>query len=137
MRVNFWIKAWNEGNTGFHQADIHPALKKHWPVLPAGASVLAPLCGKSLDLLWLEERGLDVIGVEFVDSAVLGFFRENELAWEETTQYGHKCYRARDHNIRIFVADFIKFAHDYDGKLLDSLYDRAALVALPADMREE
>jgi len=81
MRVNFWIKAWNEGNIGFHLTDKHPALEKFWPSLEAGASVLVPLCGKSQDLLWLEESGLDVIGVEFVESAVLDFFRENSLDW--------------------------------------------------------
>jgi thiopurine S-methyltransferase len=135
MRVNFWMKAWGEGNIGFHQADVHPALERHWPALEAGASVLVPLCGKSLDLLWLEERGLDVIGVEFVASAVLDFCRENSLDWEETEQYGHPCYRVRGRNIRIFVTDFIRFAQDYDGRPFDGLYDRAALVALPADMR--
>ncbi len=137
MRANFWIKAWGEGNIGFHQADIHPALKKYWPELETGASVLVPLCGKSRDLLWLEERGLDVIGVEFVESAVLDFFRENSLIWEETVQYGHQCYRVRERSIRIFVADFIRFADDYCGQPFVALYDRAALIALPEDMRAD
>ena len=137
MRINFWIKAWGEGNIGFHQGDIHPALKKYWPGLEAGNSVLVPLSGKSRDLLWLEKRGIDVIGVEFIESAVLDFFRENKLNWEETVQYGHPCYRVRGRNIWIFVADFIQFANDYDGQPIDSLYDRAALVALPEDMRPD
>ena len=137
MRINFWIKAWGEGNIGFHQGDIHPALKKYWPGLEAGSSVLVPLSGKSRDLLWLEKRGIDVIGVEFIESAVLDFFRENKLNWEETVQYGHPCYRVRGRNIWIFVADFIQFANDYDGQPIDSLYDRAALVALPEDMRPD
>jgi len=137
MRINFWIETWGEGNIGFHRTDIHPALQNYWPELGTGASVLVPLCGKSRDLLWLEERGLDVIGVEFVESAVLDFFRENNLELEETVQYGHKCYRACDRNIRIFVADFNQFADDYNGPALDSLYDRAALVALPGDMRAD
>ncbi len=137
MRANFWIKAWGEGNIGFHQADIHPALQKYWPELEAGASVLVPLCGKSRDLLWLEERGLDVIGIEFVESAVLDFFCENDLTWNKSVQYGHPCYRAHERNIRLFVTDFIQFAKDYDGQPIASLYDRAALVALPEDMRAD
>ena len=137
MRINFWVKAWGESNIGFHQTDIHTALKKYWPDLDAGDSVLVPLCGKSRDLLWLEERGLDVIGVEFVKSAVIDFFRENDLDWTETVEYGHSCYRAHGRNLRIFVADFIQFADDYNGPPLHSLYDRAALVALPEDMRAD
>lgn len=141
MRINFWLKAWSEGNIGFHQADTHPALMKYWPGSEhgpeAGSSVLVPLCGKSKDLLWLEERGLEVTGIEFVESAVLDFFEENHLDWEEKEQYGHKCYVAGGRNMRIFVADFIRFAEDYNGHPMDSLYDRAALVALPADMRAD
>ena len=78
-----------------------------------------------------------MIGVEFVESAVLDFFRENSLDWEETVQYGHPCYRVHGRNIRIFATDFIQFADDYSGRPFDSLYDRAALVALPADMRAD
>jgi thiopurine S-methyltransferase len=137
MRINFWINTWDNSNIGFHQADFHPALDKYWPELAAGTSVLVPLSGKSRDLLWLEERGLDVIGVEFVESAVLDFFRENELEWEETVQYGHRCFRVSNRNIRIFITDFIRFADDYNDQPIDTLYDRAALVALPEGMRAE
>ena len=135
MRVNFWIKTWGKKNIGFHQAEIHAALEKYWPVQEAGTTVLVPLCGKSLDLLWLEELGLDVIGVEFVESAVLDFFRENKLEWRESPQYGHRCLQACERNIRIFITDFIELANDYDGQPMATLYDRAALVALPEDMR--
>jgi len=135
MRANFWIKIWDEGNIGFHQVDNHPALEKYWPVQEVGTSVLVPLCGKSLDLLWLEEHGLDVVGVEFVESAVLDFFRENNLTWQKIVEYGHPCYRASERNIRIFVTDFIQLADDYTGPPIKTLYDRAALVALPEDMR--
>ncbi|MGD8384494.1 MAG: thiopurine S-methyltransferase [Lysobacterales bacterium] len=135
MRINFWLKTWNEGNIGFHQAQIHAALENHWPQLPAGTQVLVPLCGKSRDMLWLEERGFDVTGVEFVESAVRDFFSESGLAFEKTEQYGHPCYQAEDRNIRLFCTDFIQLAEDYDGPKFPALYDRAALVALPHDMR--
>ena len=135
MRANFWIKIWGEGNIGFHQADIHTALEKYWPVHEAGTTVLVPLCGKSRDLLWLEKQGLDIIGVEFVESAVLDFFQENNLSWQKTVEHGHPCYHANGRNIRIFVTDFIHLADDYSGPPIEALYDRAALVALPEDMR--
>jgi len=135
MRVNFWIKTWDIKNIGFHRTDIHPVLEKYWPPMETDTSVLVPLCGKSKDLLWLEEHGLDVIGVEFVESAVLDFFRENGLSWYETEQDGHRCLCAGERNIRIFVADFIQLAGSYSGEPIKGFYDRAALVALPEDMR--
>ncbi len=135
MRANFWIKTWDQGNIGFHRSDIHPALERYWPVEKPGTTVLVPLCGKSQDLLWLEERGLNVIGIEFVESAVIAFFSENKLTWQESIEYGHRCYRANERNICIFVTDFIQWADDYNGLPITALYDRAALVALPKEMR--
>jgi len=38
---------------------------------------------------------------------------------------------------QVFVSDFIHFAEDYSGQPMDTLYDRAALVALPEDMRPD
>ena len=135
MRVNFWIRTWERSNIGFHRSDIHPALARYWPEQQAGTVVLVPLCGKSLDLLWLESQGLDVMGVEFIESAVVDFFHENKLAFEEDVKYGHRCYRATERNICIFITDFIQLADDYTGPPIKTLYDRAALVALPEDMR--
>lgn len=135
MRINFWLKTWNEGNIGFHQAQIHAALEQHWPELPAGARVLVPLCGKTRDMLWLEARGLNVTGVEFVEAAVREFFSENDLEFERTERHGHPCYQAAGRNVRIFCTDFMQLADDFEDEPFQALYDRAALVALPPDMR--
>ena len=41
----------------------------------AGDNILVPLCGKSLDMLWLAERGFQVTGIEISELAVQDFFR--------------------------------------------------------------
>ena len=38
-----------------------------------------PLCGKSLDMVWLAAQGHEVLGVELAPLAVEQFFAENEL----------------------------------------------------------
>lgn len=136
MQPSFWIDNWREGKTGFHQSTVNPALKNFWPKQPPGSSVLVPLCGKSLDMLWLEQQGLEVTGVEIAEQAVLEFCHENGQAFSVNHRPEYISYRLRDRYIRLIVADFIEFAEHYSGERFDSLYDRAALVALPRELRK-
>lgn len=135
MDAEFWIKAWNEGRTNFHQQDYHEKLLEFFPLINplAGQKVLVPLCGKTKDLIWLYHLKLKVQGIELYDQAVKSFFYENELSpvYEERdqdfTHFSHK-------DIVISCGDFFKF------KQLDTfdfIYDRAALVALPKAMRKD
>jgi thiopurine S-methyltransferase len=134
MDSQFWIKAWNEGKTAFHQAHYHEKLTEYFPQLKPqkGQRVLVPLCGKTKDLLWLHELGLQVQGIELHDPAVKAFFTENELSSCEITQdqgfthYTHK-------NIVMSCGNFFKLSQN---ETYDFVYDRAALVALPAAMRK-
>ncbi len=135
MDSTFWIESWQDGRTGFHQDEIHASLEKFWPDLPADSSVLVPLCGKSLDMLWLAQQGLHVSAVELVEQAVLDFCHENGLAFSVSLDQERKCYRLLDRNIRLYVDDFFHFAKSYTGCRFDALFDRAALVALPATQR--
>jgi len=136
MRPSFWIDLWREGRSGFHQSIVQPSLEKFWPALAPGSSVLVPLCGKSLDMLWLEQQGLEVTGVELADQAVKEFCQENGLAFSVSNDEGQMIYHLRNRNIRLIVDDFFNFAEACKGECFDSLYDRAALVALPNEMRK-
>ncbi|WP_261863761.1 hypothetical protein [Psychrobacter sp. JCM 18900] len=42
--------------------------------LTAGSRIFVPLCGKSIDMVWLATQGYDVVGVELVETAVQEFF---------------------------------------------------------------
>lgn len=134
MNREFWLKRWREGATGFHMDRITPLLEKYWPSLglDASARVLVPLCGKSLDMTWLVSQGHRVLGVELSPLAVEQFFTENGLrpAMHESPAGRH--YVAE--GIEIICGDIF----DLDQATLASCsaaYDRAALIALPAEMR--
>ena len=131
----FWIKSWKEGRTNFNQAKFHDKLTEYFPqLLPRkGQKVLVPLCGKSIDLLWLQELSLDVHGVELYDKAVESFFAENGLLPPEITHdqnFSHYAYK----NIVISCGDFFGLKAD---SAYDFIYDRASLVALPPPMRKD
>jgi thiopurine S-methyltransferase len=123
-----WLQRWATGNIGFHRREVHPALMRHWQ--PTAGSVLVPLCGKSLDLRWLAERGHTVVGVELAERAVADFFAEQGLRHER--RYGPvPAWVASELPITIYQGDYFAV----DGLQCDALYDRAALIALPPDVR--
>lgn len=134
MHQEFWQERWDRGEIGFHLKDVNPFLRRHWPALdlPADSGVLVPLCGKSLDLAWLAGQGLRVLGVELSDKAVEAFFAEHGLVPEVTRQGVFTVYRSE--SITIFSGDFFALTAE-DVSHCRALYDRAALIALPEEMR--
>ncbi|NYT43917.1 thiopurine S-methyltransferase [Alcaligenaceae bacterium] len=135
MEADFWLERWRDGRTHFHQNRITPLLQKYWPTLalPADAKVFVPLCGKSLDMLWIAEQGHYVLGSELSQLAVEQFFDENKLRPTTHDSAAGRHYTAG--NIEIICGDIF----DLDAATLAGCmgaYDRAALVALPQDMRQ-
>ena len=136
MVIEFWRQRWLENQIGFHLDETNAYLLKYWPTLDLDihATVFVPLCGKSKDLLWLAEQGYHVIGVECSELAVSAFFNEHQLSYKVVDNQFHKHYISNSLNIELLHGDFF----DMDKVLLDSVdavFDRASLVALPADMR--
>ena len=134
MDHDFWLQRWREGRTGFHQDRVMPLLEKHWDALalPAGSRVFVPLAGKTLDMLWLAARGHRVLGVELSPLAVEQFFAEHQLVPEvHESRYGAHHVAGE---IELICGD--AFALDA-AALADcaGVYDRAALIALPAELR--
>lgn len=135
MHEDFWQERWARNEIGFHLREVNPYLRRHWSDLGlvAGAQVLVPLCGKSLDMAWLAGQGYRVLGVELAESAVIAFFAEQELT-PEVDQYGaFRRYRAGA--VELLCGDFFAL-QAADVEDCSGLYDRAALIALPEGMRE-
>ncbi len=134
MNPEFWLDKWRNGQTQFHKETYHEKLLEFFPSLEPekGQSILVPLCGKSRDLIWMASLGLKVVGVELSDLAVNDFFCENKISSFEVKQKG--VYREYSYeNIKILCGDFFKLSQI---ESFDFIYDRAALVALPFEMRK-
>jgi thiopurine S-methyltransferase len=130
----FWHERWQARELGFHQGHPNALLVEYFSQLglPPHARVFVPLCGKTRDIAWLLGQGCDVVGVELSQTAVEELFAELEI---DPVIAGHgslKEFSAA--NINIFVGDFFELTADLLGPV-DAVYDRAALVALPDDMR--
>jgi len=135
LHHNFWHERWRTGQTGFHQSAVHPLLERWWPSLdvPAHARVYVPLCGKSLDMTWLACNGNGVVGSELSARAIEEFFAAAGLLARQTQVNGFIRHAAGA--FEIFEGDALALTRLVAGPL-GAFYDRAALVALPPDMRE-
>ncbi len=134
MDADFWYQRWRENRIGFHETAVNPLLIRHWDAIRVGRSarVLVPLCGKSLDMIWLASRGHRVVGVELSPVATEAFFTENDLDPRVRQRDGFEVWDAGD--IRIFCGDFFALMPKLVGRL-GAVYDRASLIALPPDLR--
>lgn len=125
-----WIERWKEGRIGWHQPDGNTSLHRHWEL--TGRRVIVPLCGKTPDLLWLEEQGNDVTGVELSEMAARAFFEENGISYH-VRKGAMPVFTATERSIAIHCGDFFQFGESE----FDACYDRGSLIALPADLRRD
>ncbi|SER12930.1 thiopurine S-methyltransferase [Amphritea atlantica] len=135
MHSEFWHERWRSGRIGFHQSQVNPLLKHCWSELQADGAgrVLVPLCGKSIDMLWLREQGHEVTGVELNELACQAFWDEQEVP-VTVQQTGDFSLREKD-GLRLLCGDFFTLpAAEF--KTINWVYDRAALVAFPEPMRK-
>jgi thiopurine S-methyltransferase len=134
MDPDFWLQRWRDNLTGFHQQEINPRLDAFWPQLQLtpGDQVFVPLCGKSLDMLWLHKQ-YAVLGVELSPVAVEAFFAENGLNPEHSRQ--GKFSVCETDRLTLLCGDFFDLQPEQLCRVR-AVYDRASLIALPEDLRE-
>lgn len=133
MKKEFWIEKWQNKQIGFHKDFTHPLLIQYLQLLKLskGDTVFVPLCGKSIDMLWLNDQGYQVIGVELSELAIEEFIDENKLKATQDREGGFKIYHFE--NITIYQGDFFAMNKEIMSSV-NAVYDRAALIALPDDL---
>ncbi len=136
MDKSFWHQNWENNNIGFHNSEPNRLLVKYFSelLLPKNSRVFVPMCGKTLDISWLLSNGYRVAGAELSEIAVRQLFEELEL--EPTRSNNDKLKHYSTNNIDIFAGDIFHLSEEMLGRA-DAVYDRAALVALPEEMRTQ
>jgi len=130
---------WSTGRTQFHQSSVNPVLLKYQSELldgPEQHRVFVPLCGKSLDLVWLAEnvQVKVVIGNEAVEKAVKEFAEDNpgvsmKLAGDEQ----HFKRFVSPLGLTVLKGDHFFLSPAVTG-MVDRIWDRASLIAIdPAE----
>lgn len=134
MNPEFWHDKWHKQQLGFHLDEVNPLLVSHIHALNLKKQdcVFVPLCGKTRDIAWLLSQGFKVIGIELVELAVEQLFDELGVMptikkHDQLTQYTYDA-------LTVFVGDVFELTAEMLGAV-SAVYDRAAFVALPSDMR--
>lgn len=141
MEHSFWHSKWQNNEIGFHEPTGNVLLVKYSHVLlgphDSKASlkrIFVPLCGKTKDIGWLLSKGCQVIGAELSEVAVTQLFNDLDITPMITSALKGKVFSAP--NLTIFVGDIFALGRDDIGEVT-GVYDRAALVALPDDLRRK
>jgi thiopurine S-methyltransferase len=135
MKQEFWHQKWQSNQIGFNQLQPNHLLLQYFATLnlKPGSRVFVPLCGKSIDMLWLVSQGYEVLGVELSSIACTAFFNEQSIPVTVTHSDTFTVYHSE--KITLLSGDFF----DLNKKMLnkvDAVYDRAALIALPVELRQ-
>jgi len=131
-----WLARWQNNKIGWHTDAVNRSLVDYFELLELthGASVFVPLCGKSVDMIYLSEMGCSVIGVELSLVAVEQFFIENSLQYSVSEIDNFVLYQSE--RIKIYCGDYFNLNAEHLSSL-SAVYDRASLIALDLDLREK
>lgn len=129
-----WQQCWRDNDTEFHQKTVNSALIRFWATLGLSPDdrIFVPLCGKSLDLLWLASQGHRVVGVELSPIAVRAFFKASRMQPARRKQGKFTLWQSG--RIDILCGDLFDLTADDLGNVA-AIFDRASLTALPEDIR--
>lgn len=135
MESEFWHSRWSEGRIGFHQAEYNGHLQRLAETMPKsqGGRVLVPLSGKTKDLTFLTAQGHEVVAVEIVHKGASAYYEEADVAFDSHHDFGYPLLHGG--GVQTHVADFFSVDPGTHGPF-DWVYDRAALVALPPELRK-
>ncbi|GAB2197644.1 thiopurine S-methyltransferase [Sessilibacter sp. MAH4] len=146
MDHQFWLNKWQKNEIGFHEGDVNRHLFEFVTALNLAPSdvVFVPLCGKTHDIHWLVEQGFKVIGIDLSEQAINQLFTEMQLS--PVIEEIGALKRYHKDNLIAFVGDFFQLSPEIvteslrtlfssQDAFIKAIYDRAALVALPTEMR--
>ena len=134
--MNQWKLRWQEGRIGFHLSEVNPYLVRHFDQLlvPKIENIFVPLCGKTLDLIWLAGNLKKVVGVEIIRKPVEEFFMENSIKYNIHSFGQFEIFKSD--SIEIFLGDFFALENQKIGQF-KAIYDRASIVAIEAIKRKK
>lgn len=159
MQAEFWLEKWAQPNPGWIQEKTNSRLIRYWSSLglDANAPVLVPLCGDSIDMDWLVASGHRVCGADLSLTAIQAWAQRHDLTLEEVKADGRADSLMRwnvSAGTEVFVqteaaqgaveqlapqflcGDFLSLSAGDLPMPPQAVYDRAALIALPSDMRK-
>ena len=134
MSNRIWKEMWKRNDIAFHQSQASPLLETYISRLnlPEGATILVPMCGKSLDMSLLVAMGFRVLGIELSNVAIRAYFATANQ--KPSRQKVGRFIRWHAGNVELWCGDIFDLTAEDIGHI-HLLYDNASLTALPAEDR--
>lgn len=138
MEANFWLDSWSNGLSPWNQAVPNKTLKKNFGEITThtdNPTLFFPLCGKTIDMKFAYEKGLEVIGNDISDIALRDFFLEFKIPYKVEGN----LYKSEDNKIRLYHANLFQSPKELIKDLSNttSIFDRGSLIALgPRDRKK-
>lgn len=151
LDVNYWSERWSQGNARWHLSQVNTALSNNLdklyinPTTQQTINFLLPLCGKTIDMVYLNSKQYNVVGIEAVELSVKQFFEEQKDSYNniQTNNINNNIikytanYKHNNTTITIYVSDIL--SKDLNTSLIGDIhlcFDRGSLVALSPIDRE-
>jgi len=131
-RIARWAAKWEVDEISFHRSEVNQHLVRWYDRLTAGGAprrVLVPLCGKSVDMMWLYQKGHTVIGIEGVEKAIVEFFTENKLQFTKSSTEAGPLFQTADGRLQLYQADICVMSPALIGPV-EGIWDRGSYVAV-------
>ncbi len=131
-----WLKFWENNETTWHGDRITQELVEYFELfeLETRDKVFVPLCGKSLDMIYIMNQGFSVVGVEISEIGVRQFFSENNLTYKITKVDDFDLYSSE--NLEIYCGDFFSLTSKHLNNV-KAVLDSKSLIALEPDLRQK
>ena len=146
LNILGWKTLWDENVFPWHKEGVNPKLEQRYETLIQAAGkenasqcrFFVPLCGKSVDMIFLLKKGFQVIGCEGVEKPCVDFFEENSIDFtKKDVGDGITMFEAKNMNVKIACGDYFKLTPDILGGKMDCVWDRGSLVAINKSQRPE
>ena len=131
-----WLHFWENNETNWHSDTTTQELVEYFELfeLEPGDKVFVPLCGKSLDMIYIVNQGFSVVGVEVSEFGIRQFFKENDLKYTVTKVGDFDLYSSE--NLEIYCGDFFSLTSKHLNNV-KAVLDRKSLIALEPDLRQK
>ena len=133
-----WEQDWTTDKPEFHSDEVNAMLIKQHHEFTGGRKnlrVLVPLCGKSLDMIWLADQGHSVVGVELIRKGIEAFLSDNKLAHREepivlSSEIQGTIFKVNEKDISLYECSIFDFSAEVAGGQFDLIWDRGSMTAI-------
>ncbi|XP_075441739.1 thiopurine S-methyltransferase-like isoform X2 [Ascaphus truei] len=145
MTEEDWKQKWENKRIAHHQVKIHKLLSEFLDTMLNNRKELRiffPLCGKAVDMKWLADMGHNIVGADVSETAIKGFFEEQNISHVEEAVPGipgAKVFKSTSGNLSLYccsiydISDVCVISSSIVAKF-DGIWDRGGLVAVnPCD----